>query len=141
MNIQDYLKTRLDDQIKWYSEKSIVNQKKYKQWQVIKIAVALAIPVLTLGIEDWSPLKYIIGILGALVAFLESYMRIYNFKDLWTSYRISSESLLREKLKFNLKAAPYEGDNRDKLLVERCEDIMNSENSSWKELVGQEESD
>ena len=36
MDINEYISTRLDPQIKWYDEKSVHAQKRYKQFQVVE---------------------------------------------------------------------------------------------------------
>ena len=140
MNQEEYIDLRLEDQINWYSKKSAVNQKKHKFWQVVKILTALMITVLTIWIVngvDW--LKYLIGILGAFIVFIESFISIFNYKELWITYRLSSERLQREKLLFLTKTNPYNSEESFDLLVRRCEGIMQEENKGWKELSAEKE--
>ena len=83
MNQDEYLTQRLDDQIGWYSRKSSGYQKKHKYWQVTKIIAGLMITVLSLWLVDGvNKLKYIIGILGALVVFIESFVNIFSYKGI-----------------------------------------------------------
>ena len=141
MNQDEYIKQRLDDQIKWYSAKSSVYQKKYKYWQVIKIVVALSITVLTLWLVDGVELlKFIIGILGAFIVFIESFVTIFNYKELWVEYRKTSERLKREKLLFQTKTDPYNIQESFGLLVQRCESIMQNENQDWEQSMNKKES-
>ena len=140
MDQDEYIKQRLEDQIKWYSKKSAANQKKHKFCQVVKILAALMITVLTLWLingVDW--LKYLIGILGAFIVFIESFISIFNYKELWITYRLTSERLNREKILFLTKADPYKTEESFDLLVRRCELIMRNENKGWKELSAEKE--
>ncbi|MEL6657601.1 MAG: DUF4231 domain-containing protein [Bacteroidota bacterium] len=126
----DYIKERLDDQINWYGAKSGTNQKNYKRLELLRLALAVSIPVLTLLIE-WEPMKYIIAAVGALIAFLEGINKVYNYKELWTKYRITAEALKREKLLYVTATSPYTGDESLQLLIERSERLMGAENNSW----------
>jgi len=140
MNQDEYLEKRLDDQIKWYSAKSAVYQKKHKYWQVIKIISALLITTLTLWlVEGVELMKFVIGILGAFIVFIESFVNIFNYKELWVGYRNTSEKLKREKLFFQTKAKSYQIQEPFELLVQRCEAIMQNENQDWGELIDKKE--
>ena len=135
MNQDEYIKQRLNDQIKWYSSKSGVNQKKYKTWQVIRVIVALMIPILTLFVKEIPVFTYVIGTLGAIIVFIESFIKIFNYKDVWITYRLTSEQLKREKILYLTKCDPYDNSEAFETLVQRCEAIMQSENVGWKEIV------
>ena len=140
MNADEYIKERVEDQIKWYGARSKSNQTKYKRWQVVKVAAALVIPVLSLAVECSDYIKYIIALLGAFVAFAESYIKIYDFKDLWTKYRIAAEVLKREKLFFLTNSGVYQGQEKNfKIFVQRCENLMQSENEEWLSIVNQDD--
>ena len=149
MNQDEYIEQRLDHQINWYSKKSSINQKKHKYWQVIKIISALLITILSLwatkalpvtdeGLTYTFNMGHIIGILGAFIVFIESFIKIFNYEKLWIQYRMTSERLKREKLLFQTKSKPYEGDNAFALLVEQCEAIMQNEVQGWVGLFDKE---
>jgi hypothetical protein len=135
MNQDEYIEQRLDDQINWYSRKSGVNQKKYKTWQVIRVIAALLIPILTLFVNEFPEFTYVIGTLGAVIVFIESFIKIFNYKEVWITYRMTSEQLKREKILYLTKCYPYDNSNAFEILVQKCEAIMNSENFGWKEIV------
>jgi len=135
MNQDEYINHRLDDQINWYSRKSGINQKKYKTWQVIRVIVALLIPILTLFVKEIPEFVYVIGTLGAIIVFIESFIKIFNYKDVWITYRLTSEQLKREKMLYLTKCGPYNDSDAFEMLVQRCEAIMQSENVGWKEIV------
>lgn len=130
----DYIKDRLDDQIAWYSKKSQLNQKYYKRLQLLQIVLAVSIPILTLLLDHNDWIKFIIAVNGGLIAFIESANRVYNFKDLWTKYRLTTEALKREKIFYETQSVPYyKSANIDELIM-RCERIMSEENTYWTDL-------
>ncbi|TXD83220.1 DUF4231 domain-containing protein [Subsaximicrobium wynnwilliamsii] len=139
MNQEEYIEQRLDNQIKWYSAKSATNQKKHKYWQVIKIISALLITTLSIVVDKFREITIVIGVLGAFVVFVESFVKIFDYEKLWLQYRTTSERLKREKLLFQTKSKPYHGEDSFALLVQQCEAIMQNEVQGWVELVGEKE--
>jgi len=150
MTQEEYIKERLEDQINWYDKKSSICQKKHKFWQVMKIVAALLITSLSL----WAPaeftnekatfhvnLTHVIGVIGAFVVFIESFVRIFDYEKLWIQYRSSAEKLNREKLLFQTKSKPYHTKEAFTLLVQRCEAIMQDEVQGWVEVVSEKETD
>ena len=47
MDINEYIQSRVDDQINWYSKKSQMAQKRYKIFQTVEIIMAALIPLLS----------------------------------------------------------------------------------------------
>ena len=93
------------------------------------------IPILTLFVKEIPVFTYVIGTLGAIIVFIESFIKIFNYKDVWITYRLTSEQLKREKILYLTKCDPYDNSEAFKTLVQRCEAIMQSENVGWKEIV------
>lgn len=151
MTAEEYIEQRLDDQINWYEKKSSFNQKKHKFWQVMKIVAALLITTISL----WAPgdlfksstpdsnfsinLSHLIGVIGAFVVFIESFVKIFDYEKLWIQYRSSAEKLKREKLLFQTNSKPYHTKVAFTLLVQRCEAIMQDEVQGWVEVVSEKE--
>ena len=131
----EFIQDPIDNQIKWYSDKSGYNKRRFRVLQVIKITFALAIPVLTLFMA-WPPAKYIVGTLGALVAFIEGFVRIYNYQELWIKYRMASETLKHHKNLYMTRTIPYHHSEEDAftLFVKNTHEIMTAENVGWYEI-------
>lgn len=94
MIIEEYLKNRVDDQIKWHSEKSQCNRSYYELFSTISlVCTAISPPAIyfskTCGI-----------ILSLIVAISVGVNNIYKFHDKWQIYRITAELLQREKCYF-----------------------------------------
>src|SRR5262245_7683277 len=66
---EEYLETRVKDQIDWYDKKSAKNKTKFLTLKVTEIILALFIPFLSGYInDDTNDLKVIVGALGIVVA-------------------------------------------------------------------------
>lgn len=151
MTQEEYIEQRLDDQINWYSKKSSFCQKKHKLWQVIKVIAALLITTLSLWATKALPIEtndavqytfnmsHVIAILGALIVFIESFVKIFDYEKLWIQYRGTAERLKREKLLFQTGSKPYHTKDAFILLVQQCENIMEKEVQGWVELVNEKE--
>ena len=139
MEAQEYLETRLEDQIKYHSRKSRVNRKCYYSFKTIQILISAVIPFLTgyLNGQDW--MKYMIGILGVLLALAGGLEVLFKFQEKWISDRTTSESLKQEKFLFLSKAGPYKDDASLSNLSERVELILSKENATWSQLLNKKE--
>jgi hypothetical protein len=54
MTEDEYVESRLHDQIAWYNKKSAFNQNRYKTLRVVEILLATSVPFLTGFISDSS---------------------------------------------------------------------------------------
>ena len=139
MNEEQYFSERLDDQIKWYSGKSRYNQNMYKRLGLLQIISASLIPLLS-GLSSMIPYpKWIIGLLGVIIAVATGASALYKFHENWLAYRTTLEALQHEKLLYLTQTAPYDDDERFQTLVSRAESIMVNENQNW--LVYSKKSD
>ncbi|MFA5782158.1 MAG: DUF4231 domain-containing protein [Bacteroidales bacterium] len=135
MNEENYLKDRVDDQIKWYSDKSSTNKMLYHTCKISEIIIAAVIPFLTGIVDKFPDLKYLIGTLGVIIAILAGLILIFKFQEKWTQYRTTSETLKHEKYLFLTRTGLYQGENPFNLLVERVEFLISKENSNWSQYI------
>ena len=138
MQIQEYIKDRLDNQQKWYSKKSGVSRKYYERIKIVTIILAVIIPLIS-GLESFLPTEFspslISGIIGAAIAVLTSVSGFMKFQEKWMSYRSASERLKSEKMLWSMKAEPYDSAAPDLLLVQRVEGILKAEHGDWTEYM------
>lgn len=136
MNQDEYLKERLDDQIDWYDQKSILNQRLFKRLQVAAILASSTIPFLSGWITGTAILlKLSVGALGLMVATISAFLVVYKFQENWLGYRTTCESLKHEKYLFLTKCEPYTQGDPFKLLVERAESMISKENTDWSRYM------
>lgn len=132
MNEQDYITQRLDDQQKWYSQKSRDNQSMYRRLRLIQIILAATLPFAIGYIsQETTWLKILTGAMSILIAILEGVQTLFKYQDNWSSYRSTSEALKREKILFETHSNPYNTEGAFQLLVERVEAITTDENKGW----------
>lgn len=136
LEINDYIRTRVDDQINWYDKKSKKAQNWYKGIQIVEIISAAAIPIIVPYVASGNPASLAVAILGALIAVLESFCRLYKFHENWIQYRTTAELLKYHKYLYQTKSAPYndQAETVENVFVRNIEAIISSENNTWKAL-------
>lgn len=137
MSVDDYLQTRLDNQIEWYDRKALRNQNCYKRLQLAAIIFGAAIPLLTaISFREFETLfRFIIALLGSTIAVISGVMSLNKYQENWVKYRSNAEALRREKYQYLTRTGGYTDENRDTLFVGRCEAIMASEQTDWMKTI------
>jgi len=131
MNESEYIKVRLDHQIRWYDDKSSKAQYRYKALRRFEIVAAAAIPLIAGFGEGIMPVTLVVGLLGAAIAIASSLEALNKYHEQWTEYRTTCESLKHEKFLFLTSAQPYSDSSSYALLVQRVESLISKENSEW----------
>lgn len=134
MDICQYIKDRVDPQIKWYDDKSLKCQKIYKRIQVSEIIIAAFIPLLAGYVSYHFTLPILIGVFGVIITILESITKLNKYHELWIEYRTTCELLKYQKYLYETKSAPYNdnGNSFESIFVNNVEQIISSENNQWK---------
>lgn len=134
MDMNNYIKERLDNQINWYDRKSMINKKYFICFQVIQILFSSLIPILSLLSVPY--IKITIAICGAIVSISSSIQNLNKFHENWIEYRMVAETLKHEKYLFLTKSGIYSDDKiNNNLLVERIENIISHENINWSQIT------
>lgn len=136
---EEYLKNRVNDQIKWYSDKATSNKLLHHWTKAAVIIFSAAFPLIA-GLDfNNSSKNLLLGLLGTLTAILSVVLGLLKFKEKWSEYRTTSETLKHEKLLFVKKTGPT--DNADepfKILVTRVENFISKEHSAWSQYINKE---
>lgn len=135
MNADEYLNERVENQIRWLSDKSGWNQRWFRKLRAVEIVLGCTIAFLVGYAEVHPAVKVAAGVLGVAVAAIGGLLSIYRFQENWVEYRVAAESLKREKFLFLTQAPPYNGEDRFQFLVARVENILNAENAKWGEAA------
>ena len=128
---EEYLNSRLDDQIIWYDEKSKYNQRWFKALRLIEILFAAIIPFIAGVGSQLLYYQLIIGILGVIIAVSAGLSSLYKFHENWIEYRTTTETLKHEKYLYLAKCSPYNTEDAYCRLVQRIEGLISKENSQW----------
>jgi len=126
---------RLEDQIKWYDDKSGYNQRWYKRLKVAEIVAAALIA----GTAGLALSRYILVALAVLLLVFEGLEQVNQYHANWISYRSTSEALKHEKYLYLGKSGPYaQEEGRHELLAERIESNVSQEHAKWVSAHEQE---
>lgn len=136
LNIDEYMKKRVDDQINWYDSKSIKCHNAYKRLQTAEIVLAAFIPLLSAYTKDCIGISIIVGLFGSVIAIIESITKLNKYHENWIEYRTTCELLRYQKHLYLTKSSPYnpKEDTIDNLFIHNIENIISSENNKWKLL-------
>jgi hypothetical protein len=136
MNEQEYLKTRIDDQINWYSKKATTN-KNLHHWTKALVIIFSAIIPLIAGIEfDATKKNITLGLFGTLIAILSGLSGLLKFQEKWSEYRTTSETLKHEKILFQTSTGPFDNQVEPfKILVTTIENLISKEHSAWSQYI------
>ena len=128
---KNYIKDRLEPQIKWYSSNARANKTRYQALRLTEIVFSVSLPVQVSFLQRAEPVISITIAISALtVAFSSSVLLFFKFQDKWIRYRSTAELLKREKNLFLMKAGPYEIMSEGDFAL-RIEDIILQESTAW----------
>ncbi|NTW95553.1 MAG: DUF4231 domain-containing protein [Erysipelotrichaceae bacterium] len=138
---EDYMNARLDQQIKWYDQKSI-GFKNLHFWlvfgSIILSSLGSFIAILGFLLLEFTLLIQIVSsVLGIIVALCLALDKFNTYQELHLQYRSTCEKLNQEKLLYLTRAGDYTSsdDNSNfRLLVQRCESVMATETGNWAQL-------
>ncbi len=119
---------RLEEQIKWYDDKSTSNRRWYKWLKGVEITAAAMIPI----VSFLSGFPILTAFLGGAIVVLEGVQGINQFQRNWIAYRTTCEQLKHEKYLWLAKAGPYSiAAKPEALLAERVESLVSEEHAKW----------
>jgi hypothetical protein len=135
-----YVQERYEKQLKYYSDASAKNQKKYKKFQWILIILSALTPVIaalnTLSLKIGSyevPLSSVVVIISSVVAILTTGLKTFNYQELWITYRSTYEKLKPEIHYYHFNVGDYgkPGIDKESLFVSRVESLLDAEHAQW----------
>ena len=135
MDEKQYLSERLENQIDYYNKKSQFNQKWFKRLRLTEIVCAALIPFLSASGEKIPFGALLTGGLGIVIAISAATSALYKFHENWIQFRSSAEQLEHEKFLYLTNTEPFNVNNNLPVLVQRVEDILSKENSSWAQAI------
>ena len=144
ITFNEYVETRYNGQLQFYSNKSALNQKRYKKYQWVLIILSATTPVLaalsgpSLGLTEKIPLagpslQVLLIVISAVVAILTTGLKTFDYQQLWITYRSTYEKLKPEIHYYNFSVGPYgaKGVDKETLFVTRVEAILGAEHMQW----------
>lgn len=132
MTANEYLDTRVHEQMQWMEQKSARNQQWYKILKLIELVCAAAIPFLAGFYQVYSFFPLLTALMGVIIVICNGLQQLNHFHENWINYRTAIESIKREKFLFQSGASPYDGADSFKLFVQNFENLLFNENRTWK---------
>lgn len=120
---------RLEEQIRWYDQKSVSAQAWYKNTKFIEMVCAVALPLA--AVYEFNIVS--VG-LGAIIVLLESLQHLNQWSQNWVMYRSTCEALRHEKYAYMGRTGMYDVKNDEeakKILVSQVETLVSTEHSKW----------
>lgn len=125
MDIEKYMKERVNDQIVWHDKKGACNKCLYLVCSVIAVVGSILASVTIHYCEVLAT------IISALVAISVGINNLFKFQKKWMLYRATSELLNSEKMKFKVNTGEYENADSENLFFDKIESILNNTNQNW----------
>ncbi|NOQ74866.1 MAG: DUF4231 domain-containing protein [Crocinitomix sp.] len=133
MDLNTYIKERIDPQVKWYDKKSKSYKRYFFAGNIFILIISTLIPFLTSfdePLKDFDILKYSIGFMGVLITVITGMLNLFGFYQKWLLYRTTSEKLKSEKFVLTLMADRL--DEEEQLeWIQKLEGIIMNENQTW----------
>ena len=141
MNINEYIDTRIDNQIDYYDMKAIQYKKMHDHLSIVTIILSASIAIIpafvTLIPNYKNIFTFLSAFFAAIITILQTIDKLKKYNDLFYQYRMTCEKLKQEKILYLNNAGEYKSDSSvtyEQLFVERCESIMATENGTWAQL-------
>ncbi|MEN8118124.1 MAG: DUF4231 domain-containing protein [Bacteroidota bacterium] len=138
MNQEEYIEKRLAYQFKWYDDKSVIYQKRFKRIRIMEIVFAASIPLLSAIPGEIGMVKLTIATLGAAITIIAGINAMNKYHELWISYRSTAEMLKHHQFLFETQCTPYDKKDAFKKLVENTESILSNEQGTWTSMFNEQ---
>ncbi len=131
---ESYVTDRYQDQIRWYDQKAVANQRIYSRLQWPLLVLAAVTPVLIeVDLRELGfPLAHLATATSVVVAVLTASLKTFKYQENWIAYRTTCETLRKEKRYYDARLGEYrQAEDPEALFVERVEDLISRENTMW----------
>jgi len=133
----EYVERRLEPQEEWHNKRARLNKWLFYTVEVATLLAGAAIPVVNLwAVKDAYLAGVLSAILGGVVVMAAAVGKLFKFHENWLHYRALVEALAREKELYSVGAGDYatvDGDARNRLLVERVENLIANKTAQFIE--------
>ena len=135
---KDYILNRVLPNMTYYSHMSKQYKVQYLRLMSATIILGALVPICVLFTESTLSMKILLISLSVGTMAVNMFLSLNNSKELWLNYRNTRESL--ESILyfyFNNAGVFQDGEQCDKnrILIERCEKELNSENGTWRSMM------
>lgn len=141
MNENEYLESRVKDQLDYYSNAATSAKSRFTILQT-SIIIGILVPVIVnlpdnwFGISGGMLIKIIVTILSLSLAIISGILNFKKYGDLWLSFRATEELLKHEKYLYLTQSGKYQEITYPfQLFVQETEGIISSEHNKFRSLI------
>jgi len=131
MSVDDYIKGRVDDQIKWYTRSAMQNDKKVSTGRWISVALGAAAVALGAVAATHASVAGWVAVIGTITAAITARQLAGNYQFLIVTYQAAAQKLQDLKDRWGAERKLEAGPAPDHRLILACEDAISAENSAW----------
>ena len=117
----------------WYASFCWCAKIRYQVSEVVLLIVSASVPVagiLAPGDARWA------AILGAAVTALVGFRAVFHWRENWNRGSVACSALVGEMRSYSGRLPPYDDDDtRDRILIEKLNEIEKSETQGWSSLL------
>lgn len=136
MDAIDFCQKRYDEQMEWYDKKSARYKTLHIASQTALIALSAMTPALILLQE--LDLRSAAIVTSTAVSALVALAAKFKMYETWVMYRGAAETMRREYSLYSCSAGHYhDAESKERLFIERIEDIVAGEHAEWTALKKQ----
>ena len=150
MKPEDYIRDRINDQLRFYDKKAVYYKSRYLSMRAATVIGGAMVPVLVnltfnnLALNLWvfvlhiNVVKVATTLISLMVVLFVSLESVYHFKEQWRNYRSTAEMLKKEYYLFVSGKGRYAGKGPEvafKVFVEKCETAIDVENASTLQVM------
>ena len=137
-----YLTERVEDQLAYYGKAAGRYKSRYMWMQTLIIVLGVLVPVVinlpeTIGGADLGVVFRITAtVMSLTLAIVSGILNLHKFGDLWLEYRLTEESLKKEKFLYLTGSGKYaEPGLAFPRFVETVEGILSAEHTKFRSIV------
>jgi hypothetical protein len=114
---------------RWYAKNAWQARRLHYASEVSLLVVAALVPVSAVFTAD----RRVPAALGAVLVILTGFRSLFRWRDNWVRFTQASVELETARQLYLVGAAPYDGEDRDAVLVQRVREIEATETRGWVE--------
>lgn len=130
----DYAEEYLLNHLEYYDNKSISCKKWHLTFVVLDTVISAFIPFTALFIDAFASTQYIIAFMGSVITIVSTLNTTLGFHKNWVEYRTTAEILKYYKYLYETSSSPYDGENKETLLISSTNSIIAKENRNWRSI-------
>lgn len=131
MSPEEYITSRVDDQINYYDRQSLRSRKWQQSLTAVQIVAGGLVPIVA-GFSTQIPYAdWLMALLGLSVTCATAFLSLNKYQERSINFRLTCESMKHLKNFFLARVTPYKGEEAFEQFVMDIEGLISKETSDW----------